>query len=117
MKSKYWIIIIIGLAILTAIFLLISNKRITQTGTETAPSNERLVSEAKALYEKAKENGVDFSNGPCLGEAEPGWVVDVAHNPRQLVDNLSENQCQDYISGKDTHFIELDPNGNLIIMR
>ncbi len=60
------------------------------------------------------QNGKDLSTGPCISnEIIPGWVCDVAHNPRQPVDNKPENQCPAY--GRNaTHFIEVDPSCNFI---
>ena len=69
---------------------------------------------AEESYELAKSEGVDFSKGPCLdNDLMEGWVADVAHNPREEVDNLPENQCPAY-SDTAGHFVELDPDGNLI---
>ena len=51
---------------------------------------------------------------PSSCEKLPDWSVDVAHDPREDVDNQSSNQCQAYRQGKTHHFVELDPNGNLI---
>ncbi len=57
------------------------------------------------------------ASGPCLAEAgqngmTDGWVCDVAHNPRQPVDDLKENQCATFGPGK--HFVEVDPDCILI---
>lgn len=88
-------------------------------GGSSVSKDERTqaVSMAQAAYATAKEHGTDFTNGPCIAEQLeklPDWSVDVAHNPRQPVDNQSANQCQAYRQGKTHHFVELDPNGNLI---
>ena len=57
----------------------------------------------------------DLSNGPCLSNnVTTDWVCDVAHSPRQEIDNLAENQCPSYRAGEAHHFVELDPNCNLI---
>jgi len=73
------------------------------------------ISKARELFEQKKAAGEDFSNGPCLAdEIIPDWAVDVAHNPRQPVDNRPENQCSSYREGRVHHFVELDPEGNLI---
>jgi len=58
--------------------------------------------------------GEDLSNGPCLSnEIIKDWVCDVAHSPRQTVDNLPQNQCSSYrITAM--HFVEVDPQCNLI---
>lgn len=82
--------------------------------TESLKDNDEAFKNALNLFADKKEAGVDFSNGPCLGEIAPGWVLDIAHNPRQPVDDKAENQCEDYRKGKVTHFIELDPDGKLI---
>jgi hypothetical protein len=61
--------------------------------------------------EKAKR---DLSNGPCLSnKIAEGWVCDVAHLPRTEADNNPENQCQAFGS-EATHFVEVDPDCNLI---
>jgi hypothetical protein len=72
------------------------------------------VEAAKARYRAAKARGVDMARGPCLGVVARGWVADVAHSPRRPVDDLPRNQCAAYRSGTATHFVELDPDGNLI---
>jgi len=70
---------------------------------------------AKQLYEQKKSQGMDFSNGPCLTNTlMPDWVVDIAHNPREAIDDLPDNQCSAFRDGKAHHFVELDLNGNLI---
>jgi hypothetical protein len=75
------------------------------------------VEAAKARYRAAKARGVDMSRGPCLGVIARGWVADVAHDPRQPVDDLPQNQCAAYRNGTAAHFVELDPEGNLIRAR
>ena len=70
---------------------------------------------AKELWRARSLAGEDLSNGPCLSnEAIPGWVADIAHSPRQAVDDLPENQCSAYRDGTAKHFVELDPEGNVI---
>ena len=77
---------------------------------------------AQEIYQQAKNAGQDSTNGPCLSNALHGnadypetmWVLDIAHNPREAVDNQPENQCLAFREGKAENFIELDPNGQLI---
>jgi hypothetical protein len=83
-------------------------------GCGGAKSHEGVVALAKRAYARAKERGVDMAPGPCLGVIKPGWVADVAHNPRRPVDDLPQNQCAAYRSGKADHFVELDPSGHYI---
>ena len=57
---------------------------------------------------------ITLSKGPCLSnEIVKGWVCNVAHNPRQDVDDQQGNQCSAY--GKTAqHFVEVDINCNTI---
>jgi len=60
-----------------------------------------------------------YASGPCLSDNNPDWnitdwVCDVAHSPRQSVDDKPENQCQEYINGNAHHFIEVDTGCNFI---
>jgi hypothetical protein len=80
-------------------------------GTE---ASDATVARAKDAYARAKARGVDMARGPCLGVIEPGWVADVAHDPRTDVDDEPANQCAQYRSGDADHFVELDPDGELI---
>lgn len=79
---------------------------------------ERAVELAREAYDEAVAAGVDLSNGPCISEdLQPGWVADIAHDPRQEIDNDPANQCQSFLNGEAEHFVELDPEGNLIEAR
>lgn len=55
--------------------------------------------------------GLCLAEGGQNGMAE-NWVCDVAHNPRQDVDNLKENQCATYGPGR--HFVEVDTDCKFI---
>jgi uncharacterized lipoprotein YmbA len=57
-------------------------------------ADEETIQLAKNKYAQAKSEGVDMERGPCLGVIEPGWVADVAHDPRQPVDDDPANQCE-----------------------
>jgi hypothetical protein len=81
---------------------------------EDVLKQQLLILEAYGLYSDAVKNKTDLINGPCLGNAEYNWVVDIVHNPRTDVDNQKENQCNDYINGNAKHYIELDTDGKLI---
>ena len=84
----------------------------------TETEAERAVELAREAYDEAVAAGIDLSNGPCISEdLQPGWVADIAHDPRQEIDNDPANQCQSFISGEAEHFVELDPEGNLIEAR
>ncbi len=93
------------------------NSESTNTAKSQPPNfkgNEDAFKNALNLYIQKKQEGVDMTNGPCLGKVAEDWVLDIAHKPREAVDNKPENQCPDYLSGKVKHFIEFDPSGKLI---
>lgn len=70
---------------------------------------------AQQIYQQKLAEGVDMTKGPCLtNELMPDWVLDIAHSPRQTVDNQPENQCSAFGEGKAHHFIELSEDGSLI---
>jgi len=85
--------------------------------TDFFSNNEDILKNALNLYIQKKAQEIDMKDGPCLGLIATDWVLDIAHNPRQAVDEKSENQCPEFISGQAHHFIELDPNGKLIRSR
>ena len=68
------------------------------------------------ICKESLAKGKNLTNGPCLANplpSNPDWVCDVAHSPRQAVDNLKQNQCSAY--GKTAkHFIEVDPSCHFI---
>lgn len=64
---------------------------------------DNAVKKALDVYKNRKDAGEDFETGPCLSnDLLPDWVVDIAHNPRQELDNLPENQCAAYTEGRST---------------
>jgi hypothetical protein len=75
---------------------------------------DRAIEAARAAYREARAEGGDFSRGPCLGIVTEDWVADVAHDPRTAADDDPANQCEAFRSGEVDHFVELDPDGNLI---
>ncbi len=103
MREK--ILMLIGLI---AVILLSS---CIQEKSEENPAINACIS----LCKDRLDSGRDLSNGPCLSnDTYPDWVCDVAHSPRQLVDNIPENQCSGFREGKSHHFVEVDEECNLI---
>ncbi|MBI4038882.1 hypothetical protein HY384_02895 [Candidatus Daviesbacteria bacterium] len=101
--------VVVVTAVLTIIFNFTFNKSTSKSEIETA------INQAKFLYRQKKQQGEDFSNGPCLSNAIlPNWVADIAHSPRQSTDDLTQNQCPSFLEGSAQHFVELDLEGNLI---
>jgi hypothetical protein len=79
--------------------------------------SQRAVDEAQAAFRQAQASGIVLSTGPCISESLPSlpdWVADVAHDPRQPIDDEAANQCQRYRSGEAHHFVELNIDGQLI---
>lgn len=82
---------------------------------DTTNRRDEAINKAKELFAQKKLEGMDFSRGPCLSEEiVPDWCVDVAHDPRQPIDDEPANQCRSYREGRVHHFVELDPTGNVI---
>lgn len=65
--------------------------------------------------ERCNEYEGNLTSGPCLdGDIINNWACDVAHNPREDVDNLITNQCEKYRNGDSEFFVEVDDNCELI---
>lgn len=87
-----------------------------------AIESQLAMQKAVKVYQQAIADKVDLTDGPCLSNElfgnkdypETLWVLDIAHNPREEIDDLPENQCSAFSEGKAENFIELDPDGNLI---
>jgi len=90
------------------------------TGTASLKMKEKAdkdlaIAKAKELWRAKFLEGEDLSDGPCISnEVIPDWVADIAHEPRETVDELPQNQCTAFRDGTAQHFVELDPNGNVI---
>lgn len=76
-----------------------------------------ILAKARLRYNQAIFQKQDLSSGPCLGKIADDWVLDVAHLPRQDVDNDPANQCAEYRSGKAHHFVEVTPQGEIIVVQ
>jgi hypothetical protein len=90
-------------------------------GDDEPSQSEKLqaIGQAQVAFQQAKVAGQDLSAGPCIAESLPApglsdWVADVAHDPRQPVDDQLQNQCQRFRNGDAHHFVELTPTGQLI---
>jgi len=72
------------------------------------------------LCQEVLEDGMPLENGPCISDLNwtkwdvDDWVCDVAHSPRQAVDNQPENQCETFRSGNARHFVEVGPECNFL---
>jgi len=100
---------LIAAAIITIIILV---KVGTEDRDATFSDKDMAIHEAKKVYEYLKEQGIDFTEGPCIAESVMvDWAVDIVHNPRNSQDDLPQNICTSMISGTAKHIIELDRNG------
>jgi len=94
--------------------------------TQTVPENGGVTAEERAkllcpeMCRQVLAAGMSLSEGPCLSELNwstwniDDWVCDIAHSPRQEVDNNPANQCQEYRSGQAHHFVEVSPECEFI---
>lgn len=99
---------------LSALTLSACNKTQNQPSQQGTKPDDTVLKNALNLYSQKKSEGIDLSNGPCLGKIADDWVLDIAHSPRQSLDDKQENTCADFREGRAHHFIELDPEGKLI---
>lgn len=80
-------------------------------------SKPDVLAKARARYIQATQfDHRDLSQGPCLGKIADDWVLDIAHLPREQVDDAPANQCTDYREGKVDHFVEMSPKGEVIFV-
>ena len=101
---KYLAFTPIALALVIGIFFLIKNNN----------SQDPVILAAK-IFKQAVNQRRDLSQGPCLSnDLMQDWVLDVAHNPRQSIDDQPENQCEAFRNGRAHHFVEFDTEGKLI---
>ncbi len=69
-----------------------------------------------AACRQALAFGRNLSDGPCLLNPIPNtrWVCDVAHSPRQRVDDLPQNQCSTFGQNGVNRFVEVTPGCEFI---
>lgn len=75
-------------------------------------SQKDAIACAFTLYGMAKNDGIIFDS-QCLGICGD-YAIDIVHNPRTDMDDIAQNQCEDYSKGRVTNFIELDKDENII---
>ena len=111
---------VLSISLIVVVFAAILTLFLNTNGPKEPKKSEigTAVNQAQYIYNLRKEQGTDFSKGPCLSNALlDDWVLDIAHNPRQSIDDFAENQCPAFLEGRAKHFVELDPDGNLIRAR
>ena len=123
MKRKHWLFfatffLIISIAS-AVVYIDYQNTNSIKPGEEYKPGlsleKDSAVNQAIAEYQRQKAMGADFADGPCLtNDLMSNWAADIAHSPRIKADSLKINQCQSVVEKRVTHFVELDPDGNVI---
>lgn len=108
---KYVIIIAVIAVVITVVVLAFTPNSKNQTSNTR--KYQDIEQKAISLYLKNKKANINFTSGPCLGTVD-GYAVDIAHSPRQAIDDLPKNQCPNYVNGKVTHFVELTEGGSII---
>jgi len=105
--------------LLTVLILMLVFFSLCTQSTQTSQSvKEQAVFSCLKLCKDNPQN-LDYANGPCLSDNNTewninDWVCDIAHSPRQPVDDIAENQCSEFREGKARHFVEVGPDCNLI---
>lgn len=114
-KNNIYILIILIIILIVVAILLIST-RSTITNTNKTNSNKQLaISRCISICYSKLDAGVNLNNGPCISNnVVNDWVCDIAHNPREEIDNKSNNECSDYLNNSKHHFVELTTNCKLI---
>jgi hypothetical protein len=110
---RLWIWLV-GIVVATILVVGLTLVRLTLVGPPPTKNVKALCVEA---CNRALAAGTDLSAGPCLLDpmAEfTDWVCDVAHDPREPVDDLRENQCDAWHAGQARHFIEVTPDCRFI---
>ena len=64
------------------------------------------------LYSQEKAKNKTFDS-ECLGRCGT-YAVDVVNVPRTSLDDLPENQCEDFLAGTTDRVIEIDKDANIV---
>jgi len=100
------------------IILLVSFSLCTQPTHSNQDDRQQAIFSCLKICKDNTQN-LNYTNGPCLSDSNAewninDWVCDIAHSPRQTIDNNVENQCLEFKEGKAHHFVEVDLECNLI---
>lgn len=91
-----------------------------ETRTETKSIAPEEVAKALCVREciSRLSTGEDLRLGPCLSDAiAPGWACDIAHDPREPVDDRAPFSCPVTTSGKPYRLVELDGTCGVLNVR
>jgi hypothetical protein len=105
------------IALIVLLLLVIGCGKPNQVATEGVSDKQledKDLAIIKCIEECKKADRINIDIGPCLSDnIIKDWVCDVAHDPREAVDNLKDNQCSAY--GKTArHFVEVNADCEVI---
>ena len=108
----------IAIAISVAVIIIIGVAWMYVNSPIEVTDADRAVYLCIFLCKASANEGLSMDDGPCLSSGSPAWevenwVCDVAHWPREDVDNLPVNQCPEYGSTAH-HFVEVNPGCGFI---
>jgi len=99
------------------VFVLLLAGCVQQAQKQEVAASEDATKKCIYLCQQEKAKGTNLDTSPCIGNPIDGfndWVCDIAHAPRQAIDNMPENQCSAFREGKAKSFVELDPECKVI---
>ncbi|MEM2822267.1 MAG: hypothetical protein QXE64_01605 [Candidatus Pacearchaeota archaeon] len=110
----YFVLILTFIAFIALILCSGCKEKLSEDRGLKEGTKELELCMAACLSALAKNQSLE--NGPCLLDPieNSDWVCDIAHWPREQVDNLRENQCNAWHNGTAKHFIELTPECKFI---
>ena len=116
MPKLFLLTLTLSVILVVAILTILTSSKVSNEPKKAEV--DTAVNQAQFIFRQRKIAGEDFSQGPCLSNAlMPDWVLDIAHNPRQSIDDSPQNQCPAFLEGRAKHFVELDTEGNLVRAR
>ncbi len=80
---------------------------------EKVLTQQRIIICAKDLYSKFPKDNI---SSQCLGSCDD-YAVDFVNNPKIEEDSFEKNLCESIVRGQLTKIIEMDKDGNIIIMK
>ena len=109
MRDSKWIGLVIVAILLVVLFLMYG----FQTSSNISEETIGVAKDACLLL--CKTVTIPKTESPCLSnEIAPDWACDVANNPRTIMDDSPENQCESYRNGSVHHFVEVTPDCKFI---
>lgn len=119
MRKYLILLLIISIFLASGCTQEISPSKETSITSATSTAEKKAIKSCKEECKARLESNINLSKGPCLSEEDVNWMIedwvcDIAHDPREEIDNKPENQCSAYREGKASHFVELNTNCELI---